>query len=161
MITQNIDGLHQRAGSSPELIVELHGNAHFVHCLVCSVRYDRAAVHRRVEAGQADPGCERCGGQLKPTTISFGEPLPKQAIQRAERASRDCDLFLVVGSSLVVYPAAGLPQLALRAGAPLAIVNASETHLDPYAAVRLDAQAGQVLSELLDRLRPRLVNRST
>ena len=153
LITQNIDGLHQRAGSSAELIVELHGNAHLVSCLACEAQYERAAIHRRVESGESDPPCERCGGQLKPATVSFGQPLPREAIERAERATRACDLFMVVGSSLVVYPAAGLPELALRSGAPLAIINTSETHLDRHAAVRFQAPAGEVLVTLLDQLR--------
>ena len=126
LITQNIDGLHQRAGSSPALVVELHGNAHFVSCLACSARFERADIHRRVEAGEAEPPCERCAGLLKPTTISFGEQLPFEAIERAKCASSSCDLFVVVGSSLVVYPAAGFPELALRAAAQLVIVNASK-----------------------------------
>lgn len=156
LITQNIDGLHQRAGSSPELIVELHGNAHQVRCLACGARDERAAVHGRVEAGEAEPPCQRCGGVLKPATVSFGEPMPADEVGRAERAARSCDLFVVVGSSLVVYPAAGLPELALQAGAPLAIVNASPTHLDPYAAVRIEAKAGEVLPDVVGRLPARI-----
>jgi NAD-dependent deacetylase len=157
LITQNIDGLHQRAGSSPELIVELHGNAHTVRCLACEARYDRLAIHTRVEAGEPEPSCECCGGLLKPATVSFGEPMPLEAVRLAESAARACDLFLVVGSSLVVYPAAALPQLALRAGSPLAIVNATETHLDPFASVRLEGKAGEILPELVQRLESRLV----
>ena len=156
LITQNIDGLHTKAGSSPERIVELHGNAHGVRCLGCGERYERTAVHARVEAGEEEPPCLRCGGILKPTTVSFGESLPVEAVERAERASRACDLFVVVGSSLVVYPAAGFPELALRGGADLVIVNATETHLDPYAALVLREKAGVIFSALLERLRPRL-----
>jgi NAD-dependent deacetylase len=152
LITQNIDGLHERAGSSPELIIELHGNAHGVRCLSCQLRYERAAIHARVEAGEPEPPCEGCAGVLKPTTVSFGEPMPVGAIREAERVSRECDLFLVVGSSLVVYPAAGLPELALRAGAPLAIVNAAETHLDRSATVRIEGKAGEILPEVAQRL---------
>jgi NAD-dependent deacetylase len=156
LITQNIDGLHAKAGNAPELIVELHGNAHGVKCLRCGARFERLDIHRRVEAGEADPHCQKCGGQLKPATISFGESLPVEAIARAEQAARDCDLMVVIGSSLVVYPAAGLPELAVRRGAPLAIVNATETHLDSLATVVLRDPAGQVFAELMDRLRPRL-----
>lgn len=159
LITQNIDGLHARAGTSLGRLVELHGNAHGVRCLSCGELYDRAAVHARVEAGEAEPACLGCGGILKPTTVSFGESLPVEAVERAERAARECDLFVVVGSSLVVYPAAGFPATALGRGADLAIVNASETHLDPYAAVVLRDRAGLVFAELLDRLCPRLDGR--
>ena len=156
LITQNIDGLHSRAGTSPERVVELHGNAHGVRCLGCGEQCERLAVHARVEAGEEEPPCLRCGGILKPMTVSFGEQLPVEAIGRAERASRGCDLFVVVGSSLVVYPAAGFPELALRGGADLVIVNATETHLDSYAALVLREQAGVVFPALLERLRPRL-----
>jgi NAD-dependent deacetylase len=159
LITQNIDGLHARAGSSPERIVELHGNAHAVRCLTCDARFDRLGIQRRVESGEDEPACTACGGILKPATISFGEAMPVDEVRRAERAAQRCDLFVVVGSSLVVYPAAGLPELAQRAGAPLAIVNASETHLDPYARVVLREQAGEVFAELVARLRPRLASR--
>jgi NAD-dependent deacetylase len=157
LITQNIDGLHTRAGSSSERLVELHGNAHGVRCLDCAADYGREEVHQRVLAGEAEPPCPACGGWLKPTTISFGEAMPVEALQRAERATRECDLFLVVGSSLVVYPAAALPELALRRGAPLAIVNASPTHLDQAAAFRSDQPAGQVMAELVEQLQPRLL----
>jgi NAD-dependent deacetylase len=155
LITQNIDGLHQRAGNSPELIVELHGNAHTVRCLDCPARYGRAAIHERVERGELDPACLDCGGQLKPATVSFGEPLPAEAVARAERAARECDLFLVVGSSLVVYPAAGFPEAALQRGAPLAIMNSSETHLDTYATVSIRAKAGEALPSVLETLKQR------
>src|SRR5207247_1495757 len=122
--------------------------------------YERSAIHRRVEAGEEEPPCAACGGLLKPATVSFGEPMPLAAVQRAERAARACDLFVVVGSSLAASPAAGLPELALRGGAPLAIVNATETHLDPLATLLLREKAGLVFGELLERLRPRLASRS-
>jgi NAD-dependent deacetylase len=160
LITQNIDGLHRRAGSSPDVIVELHGNAHRVKCLSCDARYEREAVHQRVEAGEQEPPCTACGGTLKPGTISFGEGLPAWEIRRADLASRACDLFVVVGSSLVVYPAAGFPEVALRGGADLVIVNATETHLDPHARLVLREKAGLVFAELMEKLRPRLASRS-
>lgn len=158
LITQNIDGLHQRAGSSPELVVELHGNAHSVRCLRCEARYPRAEVHQRVERGEEEPACLRCGGILKPCSISFGEALPPAEVERAERAARACDLFVVVGSSLVVYPAAGLPELALAHGADLAIVNATPTCLDSLARVVLRERAGTVLPALVEALRGRLAS---
>ena len=152
LVTQNIDGLHQRAGSSPERVIELHGNAHTVRCLQCEQRYPRLEVNARVEAGDEHPDCLECGGWLKPATVSFGESMPVEAMARAEQAALACDLFLVVGSSLVVYPAAAIPELAVQRSVPLAIVNATETHLDVHAAVVLREKAGQVLREALERL---------
>lgn len=156
LITQNIDGLHQRAGHTPERVIELHGNAHSVRCLRCDARYPRAEIHRRVEAGEEEPACPRCGGILKPCSVSFGEALPTAALEQAQRAARACDLFVVVGSSLVVYPAAGLPELALACGAELAIVNATPTRLDGRARVVLRERAGVVLPALVEALQRRL-----
>lgn len=153
LITQNVDGLHARAGNSAERIVELHGNAHGVRCLRCDKRYERVKVQEWVIGGEKEPPCRACGGTLKPTTISFGEDMPVEAMMRAYAASRACDLFVVVGSSLVVYPAAGLPEQALRAGADLAIVNASETPLDRHATVLLEGKAGEVLPIVVARVR--------
>jgi NAD-dependent deacetylase len=155
LITQNIDGLHAHAGSSPDLIVELHGNGHQVVCLSCNEGYGREAIHRRVEAGDPEPRCG-CGGILKPATISFGQPMPVEAVRRSEAAARSSDVFLVLGSSLVVYPAAGLPETAVRAGARLVIVNQSETHLDRFATLRFWERTGEVLPELVNQLRSRL-----
>jgi NAD-dependent deacetylase len=152
LVTQNIDGLHQRAGSSPERVIELHGNSHTVRCLQCEQRYTRLEVHARVEAGDEHPDCLECGGWLKPATVSFGEAMPADAMARAERAALACDLFLVVGSSLVVYPAAAIPELAVQRSVPLVIVNATETQLDVHAAVVLREKAGLVLREALERL---------
>jgi NAD-dependent deacetylase len=145
VVTQNIDGLHHRAGHEPERVIELHGNAHGVRCLTCDMLASRDAVHERVIAGEEEPPCVDCGGILKPTTVSFGEPMPRRPLVRAEGVMRQCDLVLVVGSTLVVYPAAGLPEVGLRAGARLAIVNMSETPLDQQAAVVIRGRAGQIL----------------
>ncbi len=153
VITQNIDGLHQKAGHAPERVVELHGNAHGVKCMACGERYARPAIHQRVAAGEAEPPCATCGGILKPTSVSFGEPMPVDEVLRAEREARASDLFLVIGSSLVVYPAASLPSYALEAGATLAILNATETHLDDEAAVVLRGQAGEVLPPIVEAAR--------
>jgi NAD-dependent deacetylase len=145
IVTQNIDGLHLAAGHDPERVVELHGNAHGVRCLTCDDFAHRQVVQDRVAAGEAEPPCRSCGGILKPTTISFGEPMPRRAMSRAEAAIRACDMVLVVGSTLIVYPAAGLPRVAALAGKPLAIVNLTPTPLDDLAAVVLRGKAGAML----------------
>jgi NAD-dependent deacetylase len=151
IVTQNIDGLHHRAGHDPELIVELHGNAHGVRCLMCDMVSAREAVHARVLAGEAEPPCTDCGGILKPTTISFGEAMPRPAMVRAEKAMRQADLVLVVGSSLVVYPAAGLPVVGVQTGALLAIVNQTPTPLDSQATLVIQGRAGDVLPPAVAR----------
>jgi NAD-dependent deacetylase len=135
VVTQNIDGLHQRAGLPDQAVVELHGNSHWVSCLTCESRFDRPSIHARVEAGEAEPACVRCGGILKTTTISFGQALPVEAIAGAQELHMQARLCLVIGSSLVVMPAAMLPELTLDAGGRLAIVNATETHLDHQAVL--------------------------
>ena len=145
VVTQNIDGLHQRAGMPEDAVIELHGNAHRVACLDCGARFDRPSIHARVLAGEADPPCPRCGGILKPTTISFGQALPERAVDEAHRLHAQARLCLIVGSSLVVYPAAGLPEVTLAAGGSLAIVNATETHLDRLAMFVSREQAGRLL----------------
>jgi len=147
VVTQNIDGLHQAAGHDPERVVELHGNAHGVRCLECSANFSRADVQRRVLEGEDEPACSACRGVLKPTSVSFGEPMPLEAVRRAEREARASDLCLVVGSSLVVFPAAYIPRYAIEAGAELAIVNATETPLDDVAAVVVRGRAGELLPE--------------
>ena len=147
VVTQNIDGLHQKAGVDADAVVELHGNAHWIACLLCDARFDRAAVHTRIEAGEADPQCPQCGGMLKATTISFGQPLPTEAVARAQRLHASARLCLVLGSSLVVYPAANLPEVTLEAGGILAIVNYTPTHLDSFATLVSRAAAGALLAE--------------
>ncbi len=116
VVTQNIDGLHQRGGVSDAAVAELHGTSHTVTCLGCRAHYDRAGVQARVAAGVEEPACERCGGFLKTGTVSFGQPMPREPLERAEQWLRQARLCLIVGSSLVVYPAAGLPELTLWAG---------------------------------------------
>jgi NAD-dependent protein deacetylase/lipoamidase len=133
VVTQNIDGLHQKAGLPAVAVVELHGNAHLVACLTCAAMFDRTVVHARVSSGDEDPACADCGGILKSTTISFGQALPVSAISAAQRLHDDARLCLVIGSSLVVTPAALLPQSTLEAGGQLAIVNQTPTHLDDQA----------------------------
>jgi NAD-dependent deacetylase len=147
VVTQNIDGLHQKAGLAGEAVVELHGNAHWVSCLRCGARFDRPSVHGRVLAGDEDPACPTCSGILKSTTISFGQGLPERAVAEAQRMHAAARLCLVVGSSLVVYPAASLPEVTLDAGGQLAIVNHTPTHLDPFATLISREPAAEVLGE--------------
>jgi NAD-dependent deacetylase len=148
MITQNIDGLHQRAGQDPELVIELHGTTAEAVCLSCGDRLpiDRAIL--RVEQGDPAPDCEKCGGHLKPATISFGQAMPERELHRAMRVSQECEVFLAVGSSLVVQPAALLPLMARRSGARLIIINRTPTPLDDIADLVLCEEIGKVLPAL-------------
>jgi NAD-dependent deacetylase len=159
VITQNVDGLHQLAGSSASRVIEIHGTMRWVACLDCQRRYPAAEILERVRSGMAVPRCDDCGGWLKSATISFGQPMPRSAMAEASAAAQRCDLCIVVGSSLVVYPAADLPVQAVRSGARLAIVNASETALDAYADLIVNAQAGAILPAVADRVRRTLRER--
>jgi NAD-dependent deacetylase len=154
VVTQNIDGLHQQAGLPDELVVELHGNSHFVQCLACGDRSERDLIHTRVLAGEHDPACACCGGMLKSTTVSFGQPLDPTTIQAAKALLRDARLCLIVGSSLVVQPAASLPGQTLASGGRLAIVNTTETHLDDRAELVSRVPAGQLLGYAARLLAP-------
>ena len=145
VVTQNIDGLHLSAGHDPQRVIELHGNAHGVRCLGCDMHAARTVVHERVLAGESEPACVACGGILKPTTISFGEPMPRGPLAAAERAVRAADLMLVIGSSLVVHPAAGLPQLAVQQGTTLTILNQTPTPLDDRATLLIRGKAAELL----------------
>jgi NAD-dependent deacetylase len=146
--TQNTDGLHQDAGSRN--VIELHGSGRTVQCLDCGNREARSHVQARLEV-EMPPRCPRCGGLfLKPTVVLFGEPLPQPAIQQAIAFAREADVMLVVGSSLLVYPAADIPLVALRSGAQLIIVNAEPTPFDEAAAVALHGKSGEILPEIVD-----------
>jgi NAD-dependent protein deacetylase/lipoamidase len=153
VITQNIDGLHELGGSSASRLIEIHGTMRWVTCLDCGRRYSSGAILERVRGGVEVPQCDDCGGWLKSATISFGQAMPAQAMAEAYAAAQRCDLFVVVGSSLVVHPAADLPLQAVRAGAYLAIVNASTTALDPYADLVLNGQAGTMLPAIVAQVR--------
>ena len=148
VVTQNIDGLHQRAGLPSSAVIELHGSAHGVACLSCEAWFERPVVHARVLAGEHEPACPDCGGILKTTTVSFGQMLPERAVAEAQRLHAAARLCLIVGSSLVVYPAAGLPELTLQSGGALAIVNTSETHLDPFASLVSREPAAVLLGQV-------------
>jgi NAD-dependent deacetylase len=152
VITQNIDGLHQRAGSSPDIVIEIHGTALHVVCLSCGDRQPREQVQARVRAGEAAPTCLSCGGILKPATVSFGQAMPERETALAFEHAEHADVFLVIGSSLVVHPAAYLPVRAVESGAKLVVVNREETPCDRLAAVVVHAQAGQTMSEILQAM---------
>lgn len=152
LVTQNVDGLHQAAGSSPERVVEVHGTVRQVTCLSCGRRERMTQVLARVRAGEDDPSCQDCAGLLKSATISFGQALDPAVLQAAHDAAMACDLFLAVGTSLAVYPVALLPRTACEAGARLVIVNGEPTPYDAEADVVLRADAGAVLSSLVDAL---------
>jgi NAD-dependent deacetylase len=151
-ITQNIDGLHQRAGLPDQAVIELHGNATCARCLDCAAPYSRDELHAWLEDGVDVPACRDCGGIVKPRTVLFGEALPAGAVQEAERRARRADLFVVLGSSLVVYPAAYVPVHAKRAGARLAIVNLEPTPLDGQADCVVRGRAGEVMAAVLAAL---------
>jgi NAD-dependent deacetylase len=146
IVTQNFDGLHQQAGVPPELVVELHGTFGHAACLACGLRHEIAPILDCLERTGDPPDCSACGGLLKTATISFGQPMPQAAMRRAEEAALDCDLFLVLGSSLVVYPAAGLPHRARGAGARLALINRDPTPLDTMADLVIHADIGHLLA---------------
>jgi NAD-dependent deacetylase len=149
LVTQNVDGLHQRAGSSPGIIIEIHGNVHEAKCLDCGWHGPMQETLERVRAGDDDPRCLGCGGILKSAAISFGENLVAADLARAQDAASGADLFLAVGTSLGVYPAAALPELALRNGARLVILNAEPTPYDTAADAVVREQLGMVLPALV------------
>lgn len=149
LITQNVDGLHQKAGTSDDKIVEIHGTVRDVECLSCGDRNPMETALARLRAGEDDPECRRCGGILKSATISFGQALREDELIRAERAARECDLFLAVGTSLTVYPVAALPDVAVMRGVPLIIVNAQPTPYDPAAVAVIRDPIGTILPSLI------------
>jgi NAD-dependent deacetylase len=151
LVTQNIDGLHQQAGHAPEKVIEVHGTMREVMCMNCGWRGAMGLVLDRVRAGEDDPPCERCGGILKSATISFGQSLDPDVIDRAMRASERADLLLAVGTSLQVYPIAGAVPLAKAAGARIVIVNAEPTPFDELADAVLRQPIGELLPVLCDR----------
>ena len=150
IVTQNIDGLHQRAGSDPDRVIELHGSAHVVRCTNCGTIFSGEAIQQRLSDGDIYPACPVCGGILRTATVLFGEPLPREALERSISLTRDADLLLVVGSSLVVNPAAKLPLIAKRNGAPFVIVNRTETRQDALADLRLAGSAGLILPRAIE-----------
>jgi NAD-dependent deacetylase len=147
IITQNVDGLHQRSGVPAARIIELHGNATYATCLDCGHRHELDPI-RKAFLGEGElPVCVKCEGIVKTATISFGQAMPEIQMARAQDETMSCDLFIVVGSSLVVYPAAGFPQLAKRKGADLVIINREPTDQDAHADLVIHAEIGATLSK--------------
>jgi NAD-dependent deacetylase len=146
VITQNVDNLHQESGVPADRVIELHGNASYAKCLECQLRHELADLKAPFLDRGVIPACRDCGGLVKTATISFGQPMPEAPMARAEAATLACDLFVVLGSSLVVYPAAGFPLLAKKAGALLVIVNREPTEQDRFADLVINAEIGQVLA---------------
>ena len=156
LVTQNIDGLHQAAGSDPAKVVEVHGTMHDVMCMSCGERAPMEKALARVRAGEDDPPCRSCGGILKSATISFGQNLVPEDLQRAVDAARRCDLLLAVGSTLAVYPVADMVPVARMAGARIVIVNAEETAMDDLADAVIRGSISEVLPALVGSGEPEL-----
>jgi NAD-dependent deacetylase len=145
VITQNIDGLHQESGVPESHVIELHGNSTYATCLDCELRHELAPILEGFARDESLPVCGECGGMVKTATVSFGQAMPRAAMERAEAETLGCDLFLAVGSSLVVYPAAGFPVLAKQNGARLVIINREPTDLDGLADLVLNDEIGPTL----------------
>jgi len=156
VVTQNVDGLHQKAGNSEDKVLQLHGNMQWVKCIDCGVRHPFEEVRGWIEGGVEVPECVRCGGILKPDAVFFGEAMPVRETMEAQRRSSTCDLCIVIGSTLTVYPAALMPQYAVNAGAKLVIINDGSTELDHAADVRVSARAGEVMERAMARVREKL-----
>ncbi len=156
VITQNIDGLHFKAGNSEEKVLQLHGTAMYVSCLSCGKRYDRDEIQERIRKGVKAPYCDDCNGPLKPATISFGQSMPERETEEAYHRSSQSDLFIVIGSSLVVQPAASMPLVAKRNGAKLVIINRDPTPYDHMADIVIHGQAGPTMSNILKKVREEL-----
>lgn len=152
LITQNIDGLHQDAGSSEDIVIELHGTNRKALCLDCGLTLPIEEVQKRLDSGEAEPRCEKCKGLLKPATVSFGQSMPEEEMLRAVEFARGCSLFLMIGSSLQVEPAASIPREASVAGAKMIFVNRTETPWDHLASVIFREDAGEVLGNLMESL---------
>jgi NAD-dependent deacetylase len=154
VITQNVDGLHQRSGVPEDKVIELHGNSTYAACLDCGSRHELDPILSAFEKDETLPLCGDCGGIVKTATISFGQRMPLDAVQRAEREALACDLFIVLGSSLVVFPAADLPRLAKRNGAKLVIVNREPTDQDASADLVIHDEIGPTLDAAVAALKP-------
>ncbi len=152
VITQNIDNLHQDSGVPEDKIIEIHGNTRYAKCLSCGARAELEPIRAHFEAHGDPPGCTFCAGIVKTATISFGQAMPELEMDRAEQATLGCDLFIVMGSSLVVYPAAGFPLLAKRNGAKLVILNREPTDQDGSADLILHREIGPTMREAVNAL---------
>lgn len=156
VITQNTDGLHQKAGVPEDMVLEIHGTMQWVDCLDCHQRYPRAHAHDKMLAGEKIPRCDSCNGLLKPSTVAFGQAMPERETRESEIRSSACDLFLAAGSSLVVYPAAQMPVLAKRSGAKLVILNLTATPHDDYADVVIAEKTGETLARIVARAKEKM-----
>jgi len=155
VITQNIDNLHQKAGNSPDKVFELHGNMKFVRCMGCNNRFPVDDILQRL-AKEEIPDCQLCHGILKPDAVFFGEALPQKTLNDAIHHSRHCDLFIAIGSTLVVYPAAYMPMYAVESGAKLVIINLSPTPMDSKASALISAKAGETMDRIVEKVRSQL-----
>jgi NAD-dependent deacetylase len=156
VITQNVDGLHQAAGLPEDKVIELHGTLRWVSCLTCGKKFPRELIEKMMdETGDKAPECQ-CGGFLKQSTIAFGQSLPEDAIEAAGEKSSNCDVFIVAGSSLVVYPAAQMPTIAKQNGARLVIITLSDTPHDHYADVIINEKTGPTLSAIVEKVKAKL-----
>jgi NAD-dependent deacetylase len=153
VITQNVDNLHQKAGVPEDKVFELHGNMQSAVCLSCGRSYPFEQIKARLDEGEEILDCEACHGILKPAAVFFGEPLPAKVLEEATSRSYNSDLFIVIGSTLVVYPAAYMPIYAVRSGAKLVILNLSSTPMDMEATVLIRAKAGEAMSRIIKRVR--------
>jgi NAD-dependent deacetylase len=151
-VTQNIDRLHHKAESSPDKIIELHGTAFSVSCLSCGKEYDRDDIESRLKSGVKAPYCDNCSGILKPDTISFGQAMPEEKMAESIRHAHECDLCIVLGSSLVVYPAASIPIQAVDNGAKLVIINHDETPLDHKADLTIHDSVAKALGLIMEKV---------
>jgi len=153
VITQNIDNLHQKAGNHPKKVYELHGNMQWLVCFGCGTRYPVEEMRQKYPSPDHFPVCEKCQDILKPDVVFFGEMLPQHTLMMAERESRECDLFIVIGSTLVVYPAAYMPMYAKQSGANIVIINMGDTGHDDIADVFINAPAGDTMTKIMEKLR--------
>ncbi len=156
VITQNVDNLHQKAGNSGNKVLELHGNMRRVVCLKCHRQFAVGEILYRLKQGEEAPNCPDCHGILKPDAVLFGEALPQETLREAVHHARNCDLFIVIGSTLVIYPAAYMPIYAKEAGAKLVIINLSSTPLDQQATVLIREKAGEVMGRVMEKVRDKL-----
>ena len=156
VITQNVDDLHQKAGNSPETVYELHGNTRRAKCLGCGECYPMEEIRQKLSAKVDICPCERCQGILKPDAVFFGEALPEETLINATDHSRNCDILIVIGSSLVVYPAAYMPMYAKMAGAKLVIINNAPTPYDSAADIIINDSAGEVMARIMGEVKKRI-----
>jgi len=156
VITQNVDNLHQKAGVPDDKVFELHGNMQWVVCLGCGKRYPFEHIKARLDQGEEVPDCEACHGLLKPDAVFFGESLPEKVLKGATIRSYNCDLFIVIGSTLIVYPAAYMPIYATSSGAKLVIINLSSTPMDQQATVLIRAKAGETMPKVVQRVKEKI-----